>query len=57
MTVADDGAPLDPSWQAGTGLSNLTSRLALLDRGSRIDLRQNGAWTVAELQLWPGGVS
>jgi hypothetical protein len=57
MTVADDGAPLDPSWQAGTGLSNLASRLALLDRGSRLDLRQDGAWTVAQLRLWPGAGS
>lgn len=55
FTVADDGAPLNASWQAGTGLSNLTSRLELLGRGSRITLRQDGAWTVAELRLWPGG--
>ncbi len=55
VTVADDGAPLDPTWHAGTGLSNLASRLALLGRGSRIDLRQVGSCTVAELRLWPGG--
>ena len=55
MTVADDGAPLDPSWQPGTGISNLASRLALLGGGSRINLRQDGTWTVAELRLWPGG--
>lgn len=55
ITVADDGVPLEASWQPGTGLANLASRLELLGRGSRLDLRQDGPWTVADLRLWPGG--
>lgn len=55
FTVADDGEPLDPAWSPGTGLSNLTQRLALLGGGSRLDLRREGVWTVAELLLRPGG--
>jgi len=57
LTVANDGVPLASTWQAGTGLTNLTSRLTLLGAGSRIDLRQEGAWTMADLRLWPGDVS
>jgi two-component sensor histidine kinase len=56
LRVADNGAPLEPAWQAGTGLANLGSRLALLGGGSGIALRQEGAWTRADLRLWPGGV-
>lgn len=55
FTVADNGVPLDPSWQHGTGLSNLAARLALLGGGSRLELRQAEAWTLAELWLWPEG--
>jgi two-component sensor histidine kinase len=53
FTVADDGVPLNPAWQRGTGLSNLEARLAILGGGSRLDLRQAGSWTLAELWLWP----
>lgn len=53
--VANDGVPLAPAWTPGTGLANLTQRLALLGGGSRLELRGDGAWTVAELLLLPGG--
>ena len=55
FSVANDGAPLDPAWSQGTGLSNLAQRLALLGGGSRLELRLEGAWTLAELYLRPGG--
>jgi hypothetical protein len=55
FTVANDGEPLDPAWNQGTGLSNLAQRLALLGDGSRLDLRREGDWTVAEILLRPGG--
>lgn len=55
FSVANDGAPLNPDWQAGTGLSNLASRLVLLGGGSRLSLRQEGTWTYAELWLQPEG--
>ena len=55
FTVANDGEPLDPAWYQGTGLSNLAQRLALLGGGSHLALRRDGAWTVAELFLRPGG--
>lgn len=55
FTVADDGVPLSPSWRRGTGLSNLAARLEILGGGSRMELRQAGAWTLAELWLWPAG--
>jgi LytS/YehU family sensor histidine kinase len=55
FSVADDGIPLDPAWKPGTGLSNLEARLAILGRGSRLQLRQAEGWTLAELWLWPGG--
>jgi two-component sensor histidine kinase len=51
--VADDGVPLAPAWRPGTGLANLGQRLALLGGGSRLELRGEGAWTVAELYLAP----
>ncbi len=54
FTVANDGAPLNASWQEGTGLSNLSARLALLGKGSGLALRQEGPWTIAELRLTPG---
>jgi signal transduction histidine kinase len=51
IRVADQGVPLAPGWSPGTGLANLTQRLALLGGGNRFELRQEGAWTVAELVL------
>jgi hypothetical protein len=50
VVVANTGRPLDPAAPPGTGLANLRARLALLG-GARLDLRQDGAWTVAELRL------
>jgi signal transduction histidine kinase len=55
FTVANTGAPLPGAWAPGTGLSNLTQRLALLGSGSRLELRREGDLTVAELFLRPGG--
>jgi hypothetical protein len=55
VTVTNDGAPLNPDWQAGTGLSNLASRLVLLGQGSKLSMRQDGAWTHADLWLRPEG--
>ena len=51
--VANDGEPLAPARQDGTGLANLAQRLALLGEGSRLQLRRDEGWTVAELLLRP----
>lgn len=56
VEVMNNGAPLDPSWESGTGLSNLSARLELLGAGSGITLRQEGEWTVASLDYRPSGV-
>lgn len=57
LTVADNGKPLDPDHPEGTGLGNLRQRLALLHTlAPRLELRQDGEWTVARLTLawrWP----
>ena len=55
FTVANAGEPLSPAWSQGTGLSNLAQRLALLGGGSRLELKQEGDWTVADLYLCPEG--
>lgn len=51
IRVVNDGKPLDPAWQEGTGLANLSARLALIGGGSNVDLRQRKDWTVAELKV------
>ena len=53
LRVMNDGAALNPDWRQGTGLANLTQRLALLGGGSSLELTQAGTWTVAELRLQP----
>ncbi len=53
--IANSGRPLaaNPSGN-GMGLRNLRARLALLGRGSSsLDLRREGEWTLAELDLAP----
>jgi signal transduction histidine kinase len=55
FSVANNGLPLDPSWQQGTGLSNLSARLALLGGGSHLVLSRVEDWTQADLWLWPEG--
>ncbi len=57
FTVSNEGGPLAPDWREGTGLANLSTRLRLLGEGSRLSLRQEGRWTLAELFLRPGGAS
>jgi Histidine kinase len=47
--VANNGCTLDPNWREGTGLANLSARLALI--GGILELRQQGSLTVAELQI------
>jgi two-component system sensor histidine kinase AlgZ len=52
--VANTGKPLDARASSGTGLANLRQRLALMDDfTSHLDLRSEGARTVAELILEP----
>jgi len=53
LTVKNQGRPLGQE-RAGTGLRNLRARLALLGDGhSRLELRSEGGWTLAELCLAP----
>ena len=54
ILVANNGASLDAHWQEGTGLANLSARLALLGGGSSLQLRQEGNLTVAEMRLNTG---
>lgn len=52
LRVANTGQPLAPGGPGGVGLSNLRERLALLpEPRPAFDLRQEGAWTVAELRI------
>ncbi len=51
ILVANSGLPLDTQWQEGTGLGNLTERLALMGGGSKLLLKQEGSRTVAEMYL------
>lgn len=51
ILVKNDGKLLDPGHKQGTGLANLTARLALIGGGSRFELRQEGTLTVADLLI------
>ena len=51
IIVANSGKPLDPAWHEGTGLSNLSARLALIGGGSSLELRQEEDLTVAEMRV------
>ncbi len=55
VRIRNTGRPLvQDAATEGTGLRNLRARLALLGSGrSRFDLRREGEWTVAEVDLAP----
>lgn len=55
IIIANTGKPLDPEPREGTGLSNLSDRLALLGGGSSLKLRQEGSMTVADLRVLSRG--
>ncbi len=47
ILVTNSGKALDPAWRAGTGLANLSARLALM--GGRLQLRREEDLTLAEV--------
>jgi LytS/YehU family sensor histidine kinase len=57
IVIANTGRPLDPEPREGTGLSNLSDRLALIGSGSSLDLRREGPMTVADLRVFSRGTT
>lgn len=51
IAVENDGAPLQPGWRPGVGLTNLAGRLANLDPRSRFHIEDVSGRTRAEIDL------
>ena len=52
LSVANNGAPLDPRAREGTGIGNMRERLGLMpELEPRLDLVSEDGWTVARLNL------